>query len=448
MFTFQQGFYADVRIEDRCTTFVRYRNGALEESRQTPVSKAFIRVYDGQMWYYASVCDRNSIQAELDKLYAMATPNADILSSPVVARLQANRETVIKFSDRCVKDVPIGQKQKLLTDAAAPCSASAYCKMVTATYLDRYSMYEFYSSKGAALRHDFQICGTNLSAAFAAGEKTLSDSGIYYIRSADSFDKLGFTAEGAQSFVEEAENYLLHAKPVKAGVYPVVLSPMAAGVFAHESFGHKSEADFMLGDEAMKQEWALGKKVGADILSIYDSGLEEGSGYVPFDDEGTRAQKTYLIKDGVLAGRLHSAATAADLGEEVTGNARAVSCDFEPIVRMTSTVIEAGSLTKEQLFARIKHGYYIKTYKHGSGMSTFTIAPAFAYEIVDGKIGDPVQIAVISGNVFETLGLIDGLSDRAEIISSAFGGCGKMEQSPLSVSFGGPYVSVSKMNVQ
>ena len=204
----------------------------------------------------------------------------------------------------------------------------------------------------------------------------------------------------------------------------------------------------MLGDETMKREWTLGKKVGADMLSIYDSGAEDGSGYVPFDDEGTRTQKTYLIKNGVLAGRLHSAETAADLGEDPTGNARAINCEFEPIVRMTSTVIEAGNTPVDELFARVKHGYFIKSYKHGSGMSTFTIAPNRAYEIIDGKIGDPVKIAVISGNVFETLNLIDGLSDKAEISTSIFGGCGKNEQFPLNVSFGGPYVSVSKMNVQ
>lgn len=448
MFEFQDGFYADVRIEDRYSARIRYRNGAMEESTQSSVKKAFIRVYDGKMWYYSSVCDTGHIQAELDKLYAMATPDADILSSPVVSRLQANKETVMKFSDCCVKDVPIGQKRKLLTDAMAACVPCEYCKMYSAAYQDRYSVYEFYNSKGAALRYDFQVCGARLSAAFAAGEKTLSDSDADYLRGADRLDRLNFTRKGADEFIAEAVNYLLHAKPVEAGVYPVVLSPMTAGVFAHESFGHKSEADFMIGDETMKREWALGKKVGADILSIYDSGLEDGSGYAPFDDEGTRTEKTYLIKDGVLTGRLHSAVTAADLNESVTGNARAVSCDFEPIVRMTSTVIGAGTLTKEELFSRIRHGYYIETYKHGSGMSTFTIAPAFAYEIVDGKIGDPVKIAVVSGNVFETLGLIDGLSDRVEISSNAFGGCGKMEQWPLSVSFGGPYVSVSKMNVQ
>lgn len=44
-------------------------------------------------------------------------------------------------------------------------------------------------------------------------------------------------------------------------------------------------------------------------------------------------------------------------------------------------------------------------------MSTFTIAPNIAYEIVDGKVAGPVKIAVITGNVFETLGLIDGVAN-------------------------------------
>ena len=57
------------------------------------------------------------------------------------------------------------------------------------------------------------------------------------------------------------------AVPVEPGIYTCILSPMAAGVFAHESFGHKSEADFMVGDETMKQEWTLGKQVGAPLLS-------------------------------------------------------------------------------------------------------------------------------------------------------------------------------------
>lgn len=445
MYQFKDGFYSDVRVEERFTTSIRYRNGALEQSSSATTKRAFIRVYDGKLWYYASTYRPEAVQEELDKLYAMATPDPAVSESPVVKRLQANRATVIRFADACVKDIPIERKRALVEGMFPAAQRSEYVKMYVGSYADRYSLYEFCSSKGAELKYDMQLCGARLSLSLANGSDNFSD-GLF--ETYDSFDRLDMNENKITAFVDELETFLLHAKGVQAGVYPVILSPMAAGIFAHESFGHKSEADFMLGDAAMKKEWTLGKKVGSELLSIYDSGLEAGSGYVPFDDEGTAAKKTYLIRNGVLTGRLHSAETAADLGEAVTGNARAVSCEYEPIVRMTSTVIEAGTIPVAELFSRVKHGYYIKSCKHGSGMSTFTIAPARAYEIVDGKIGDPVKIAVISGNVFETLNLIDGLSDKAEILSSIFGGCGKNEQYPLSVAYGGPYVSVSKMNVQ
>ena len=140
--------------------------------------------------------------------------------------------------------------------------------------------------------------------------------------------------------------------------------------------------------------------------------------------------------------------TAAALEEGLTGNARAIDCTFEPIVRMTTTYIEGGDQDFDQLIAPIKKGYFIKTIRHGSGMSTFTIAPMLAYEIENGRLGKPTQISVITGSVFETLGLIDGLSDKLTLLSFVTGGCGKMEQQGLPVGFGGPYVRVSAMNVQ
>jgi TldD protein len=114
---------------------------------------------------------------------------------------------------------------------------------------------------------------------------------------------------------------------------------------------------------------------------------------------------------------------------------------------MTTTHFEAGNMTKEELFAGVKDGLFIDTIKHGSGMSTFTIAPSLAYFIKDGKIAGPAQVSVISGSVFDTFGLIDAISDKVELLSFVGGGCGKMEQYPLPVGFGGPYVRVREMSV-
>ena len=137
----------------------------------------------------------------------------------------------------------------------------------------------------------------------------------------------------------------------------------------------------------------------------------------------------------------------AQLNEQVTGNARAMSFRFEPIVRMTNTYIEAGTQTVEELISGIDDGFFIETYKHGSGLSTFTIAPSLAWRIRNGALAEPVKVAVITGNVFETLGDIDGISTEVERDFQIWGGCGKAEQWPLPVSLGGPHIRVARMNV-
>ncbi len=446
MYKFKPGFYADVRIEDRYNTFISYRDGRLEDCREASLQRAFIRVFDGQMWYYASTSRLEDIQSELDALYLMGRPDCDIEANEIVKRFQINRDKKLKFSDRRVKDISIQDKREFLY-AQSSLFQGRYQKSLTACYLDKYTLHSFYSSKGAELEHDFQTAGIACNLGLGFNGESFEEQ---FSRAAVSFMELKqkVSQVDIKEFIDECENFLINAVPVQPGSFPVVLSPIAAGVFAHESFGHKSEADFMIGDETLKKEWALGKRVGPENLSIYDSGLIEGSGYTPYDDEGSAASKTYLIRDGVLTGRLHSVRTACELNESATGNARAVSAWFEPIVRMTNTVIQEGELPLEKLFGAVKRGYFIKSVRHGSGMSTFTLAPGLCYEIIDGRIGKPVKIAVITGSVFETLGLINGLSDKCEIHAFVTGGCGKMEQYPLSVGMGGPYVSVSAMRVQ
>lgn len=445
MIQFRDGFYADVRTEDRSRTIISYKDGILEEMKTREEHRAFLRVYDGTMWYYASVTDLAHLQKTLDGLYAAATRNAQILSDPIVRRFEHNKDSVMRFADDSVRDIPASEKQALLKSYLPLLAEDACESMPEGTYLDRNSVFRFQSSLGADLTYDYQTCGLSFSCSMTEGDKKFSG---HWQKGVTHFGELKNLTEEIRSAMTEQAAFMRNSVPVTAGKYPVVLSPEAAGVFAHESFGHKSESDFMLSDETMRDEWQLGKTVGSPILSIAECGSLPGCGYVPYDDEGTKARKNYLIKNGVLAGRLHSAQTAAALDEEPTGNARAIDCSFEPIVRMTNTYIEGGDLDFDQLIAPIKKGYFIKSIRHGSGMSTFTIAPSLAYEIVDGKLGRPVQISVLTGSVFETLGLIDGLTRDVQMLSFVTGGCGKMEQQGLPVGFGGPYVRVSSMNVQ
>ncbi len=445
MIQFRDGFYADVRVEDRSRTVISYKAGTLEEMRNRLERQAFLRVYDGKLWYYASVTDVDHLQKALDGLYAAASENPGILEDPVVRRFERNRDTLESFGDCSVRDIPLSEKQALLLRYLPILGEESCVTLPTGLYLDRSSRFHFLSSLGADISYDYQTCGLSFGFSMAEGEKKFQG---FWQKGGTRFDEMTGIGEALRASLREQAAFMRNSVPVEAGQYPVVLSPQAAGVFAHESFGHKSESDFMLSDASMKDEWQLGKTVGSPILSIVECGSVPGSGFVPYDDEGTKARRNYLIKNGVLAGRLHSAMTAAALDEGLTGNARAIDCTFEPIVRMTTTYIEGGDLSFDELIAPIEKGYFIKTINHGSGMSTFTIAPSLAYEIDHGRLGRPVQISVITGSVFGTLGLIDGLTKDVELLSFVTGGCGKMEQMGLPVGFGGPYVRVSAMNVQ
>jgi len=446
MYKFKEGFYTDVRIEEAYETYISYTLGKLDDSRIRRYKAAFIRVFDGSLWYYASTSDTENIQNEIDKLYQAARPNPDILNHPIVSSFEVHQDKKLQFEENSVEKIPKIEKENLLKLFFPALNRQSDIKLLwKAIYIDARKKITLFSSKGTELVFDTQRAGYSLRLSFSADGKTFNDSFQF---ASNNFEDLPRDEEKLKEFIRKCEDFMMNAKPVIPGKYTVILSPLAAGVFAHESFGHKSESDFMVGDETMRKEWALGKKVGSEILSIVDSGLMPGSGFVPYDDEGTAAKETYLIKDGILTGRLHSASTAAALEEHVTGNARAVNFEYEPIVRMTTTYIKPGSKTFDELVSEVEDGFLIETIKHGSGLSIFTIAPSLAYRIRNGKIAEPVNISVISGSVFETLSEIDGLSDKLEILSFITGGCGKMEQFPLPVGFGGPYVRVRNMTVQ
>ncbi len=445
MLIFPENLYGDVRIEEVSETEIRYENGLLRQNKESSTKGAFLRIYDGKRWYYCATTQLDELQQELDALAAMATPNENIQKDPVVSRFQVHQDRVMRFEKKDIRKVPNGEKLKLMEEYMPLLSEVEEISVSFARYSDEHSVRSFQSSLGADITYDYQESGLALGYAMTAGDSPFQSSQRLY---AQDFEELRGKAEKLRAGIAEDLDYAKNAVPVEPGSYTCVLAPMVAGVFAHESFGHKSEADFMLGSETMRKEWAIGTKVGWEGLNIIDSGIPQGAGYCPYDDEGTKATETYLIKNGVLMGRLHSAATAAALEEMPTGNARAKDFGFEPIVRMTATYIGGGKDSLEELLKGAEGGIYIPDYNHGSGMSTFTIAPARAYRIRDGKIAEPLRVSVISGNVMETLHKIDGATVETELHSSAFGGCGKMEQFPLRVSDGGPYLRVRDINVQ
>src|SRR3972149_6674506 len=172
--------------------------------------------------------------------------------------------------------------------------------------------------------------------------------------------------------------------------------------------------------------------VGLQVLAVARDG-----------GEGQQARLSLGSQEGFLVGRLHSRETAGKMGEGLSGNARSASYRFPPIVRMSNTFIEPDTANLDDLLEGIEEGIYARNWHGGTtSMEMFTFSAGEAFMIRKGKIAEPIRPVVLTGNVFATMGLIDGIARDLDMNQG--GGCGKGDQYPLPVSNGSPHIRIRK----
>ena len=444
MYQFPKDLYTDIRIDEESFSSIYINNGEKENDSASDVTRAMIRVYDGVMWYTSVVNDLTQIQTEIDSLALLATPNPKIYELPAVKNYEVHKETLYRFQgDKNLKNITREQKNALLENYINHCvDASIDCMKQWFTYYNDYTVKkQFYSSKGAKIHMDYQAA--NFGMTFAVEHNGITTYGGKNERSFYFDGLLGLEEKIIQKrdrLIDFSKNSIL----VTPGSYTCVLAPCVTAMFTHESFGHKSEADFMLNDQTLRDEWVMNKKVGSELVTIIDDGEPMNNGYAPYDDEGTKARKTYLIKDGVLTGRLHDANSAATLNEELTGNARAQNAGCAPMVRMTNTYMLGGTSTFEEMISGISDGIYVYDVSYGTGSATFTMKPIISYKIENGKITTPLRINVLTGSVFKALFDIDAIGNDFVLFDTF--SCGKNGQG-IPVSAGGPTIRVKSLTV-
>jgi TldD protein len=154
------------------------------------------------------------------------------------------------------------------------------------------------------------------------------------------------------------------------------------------------------------------------------------------------SRRTELVKEGVLCGRLHSRASAAAFGEEITGNMRAVDYRYNPIVRMSNIFIENGETSFDDLVAQCEDGLYLIGAKGGQSIGDlFSFGAQYGYKIEKGKITGLVRDINMSGNLFTTMKAILAVGNDFRLNESA--GCGKGSVGPMQMMWasghGGPH---------
>ena len=430
--------YIEIRVEDVEGSHIRYRGKELEEIGHSTGVGGCIRALVGG-WGFVSFNDLEGLREKV----ANAVRNARLVGEKDIS-LAPVEPVVDIVPPVVVKDplaIPIHAKKSLLDQYAETIWRVPGVTTSSVRYGDGRRNRIFANSEGTYVEQGQVDVSMHLSAAARDGGEVQQSS-------------LSLGSNGDYSFVEtlhgDAETMahravdLVKAPQVKGGEYTVVLDPVLAGVFIHEAFGHLSEADHVYENQQLRDIMVMGRRFGGPHINVVDGAAIPGlRGSYKYDSEGVPSTKTYLLREGSLVGRLHSRETAAAMGEAPTGNARAISSQFPPIVRMTNTYIEAGDSTFEEMISDIKDGLYVRNWYGGmTTMEQFTFSAGESFAIRNGKVEELMRPVLLSGNLFTTLENLDAIGDDLDMNQG--GGCGKSGQSPLPVSNGSPHIRIQK----
>ena len=235
------------------------------------------------------------------------------------------------------------------------------------------------------------------------------------------------------------------ARRPKGGQMSVVMGAGTSGILLHEAMGHAFEADFNRKGQSIFSD-KMGQQICPKGVNVVDDGtvaFNRGSGN--YDDEGVAAEKTYMVKDGVLTSYLHDRISASWYGVKPTGNGRRENFRYNPIPRMRATYMESGNADPKDIIADVKQGIYVDEFSNGQvkiGEGDFTFFVKSGYLIEDGRLTMPVKDINIIGNGPQALADILAVGNDLKIDNGTWT-CGK-EQS-VAVSCGMPTIMVRSL---
>jgi TldD protein len=430
--------YTEARFEASETSHITYIGKELESIGRATASGGNARALVKGGWGFTSFNRFDKLSDRLSQAVEQARSVGSGKSA--LAPVPPATDSVPAGVAQNPVEIPLAEKKKLLDGYNEIIWSVPQIQTSSIAYSDSRKKVIFLSSEGSFITQERADVTLRLTAV-AAKDGDVQQVGLS-LGSRGDFSAIKGLHDKVKEMARNAVA-LLTAPPAKGGEYTVVLDPILAGVFVHEAFGHLSESDFVYENERMREIMVLGKQFGGEHLNVVDSASDPPGlrGSFKYDDEGTRAVKTYLIRGGKLVGRLHSRETAARMNEPPTGNARAINYRFPPIVRMTNTYIEPGTVSFNDMIADIKEGIYARNWYGGTtSMEMFTFSAGEMFMIRNGKIAEALRPSILTGNVFITLKNIDAIGN--DLGMNEGGGCGKGNQMPLPVANGSPHIRI------
>jgi TldD protein len=407
--------YADIRHQRKSTENIKVKNGTVEALSRNDDQGFGIRVVKNGAWGFAA----SSIRTP-DEMKRVADAAIEIAQASAVTKREEVKLTpaeICKDSYRSSyeKDpweVPIEKKIGLLLDACDILRKSPKVKVAEGSMQFFKTDKIFASTQGAFIEQSITESGAGIVATAIEGSDAQkrsypnSHGGDYASRGYEFVEEMRLV-ENAERVREEAVG-LLSAPPLPEMETTIIIAGNQMALQVHESCGHPTELDRVLGTEVslaggsfMTTDKLNKLKYGSDKVTIVaDATVPGGLGSFGYDDEGVKAQRAYLIKDGLFVGYQTSRETAAVVNQQSNGTMRADGWNRIPLIRMTNINLEPGEWDLEDLIRDTQAGVFLDTNKVWSiddKRLNFQFGVEAAWEIKGGKLGKMFKNATYTG---------------------------------------------------
>ncbi len=438
--------YADVRIIKQESQLIETKDLAVAAVNLGESTGMGIRVLCNGGWGFASTQELTKKGVEKAALRAVETARASAtcLDKPVtLAPEPAYNAVWVSPHTRDPFAVPLETKIGVLLQAARIMKSVEGVTLAQGEMSFIKDIKYFASTEGSRIEQTFirSSCGIVANATTEGDRQTRSwpnsFGGQHELAGWEMVEKWDLPGN-ARRIAEEAVA-LLTADPCPQGMRDIIIGSSQLGLQIHESCGHPSELDRALGQEINMAGASfltpdhLGKlQYGSRIVNLVADATAPGAlGSFGFDDEGVKAQRVYLVKDGMFCGYLSSRDTAHLIGLPRSGGAmRAESWSYVPIIRMTNISLMPGDAgTLEELIASSADGTILfetnKSWSIDNLRYNFQFSTEIAWEIIGGKRARMLKNASYGGITPEFWNSCDAICSASDYIEWGLPNCGK-----------------------
>lgn len=407
--------YADCRYVRTNSESIQVADARVESLSRETDKGVGIRVLADGCWGFAATSNLTVRQLERTARRALEIARASAVVRKEPVKLAEQEPFVDTYATPFVTnpfDVPFGTKLDLLVRTCDALHRDDRIRTAHAWMIFTETKKLFMSTEGAQIEQDLLESGGGFDAIAWDGKQVQrrsnsgSTRGKYAARGYEQIEDIDMVGDADR--VREEAVALLTARPCPAGNFDTIISGSAMALQLHESCGHPSELDRVLGTEISLAGGSflttdkLGSfRYGADIVNITaDATIPGALGTFGYDDEGVKARRVPLVRDGIWSGYLTSRETAPTINRRSGGAMRASGWNRLPLIRMTNINLEPGQWELDDLITDTRKGVLLGDIAQVSIDDlrlNFQFSVECAWEIKNGKLGQIYRNPLYTG---------------------------------------------------